>query len=141
MVAIQNRPLLIANIQSLNLVCPPGHFSTAGGGTASNGTCKSVSYPKLENDIFWQNSSYYIGVGGLAPGTQNQQNLVTLYNAFTAATPASQTVTGQCVAASYWDIGVRGDTGPTNHGSTFTLNPMSSVLTNTSGYPGAAFET
>ena len=32
--------------------------------------------------------------------------------------------TGACVnGASYWDIGVRGDTGPTNHSSGFTLSP------------------
>jgi len=48
---------------------------------------------------------------------------------------ANQTTTGACVTGtSYWDIGVRGDTGPTNHGSTFTLNPTASVLSSGSGY-------
>ena len=46
--------------------------------------------------------------------------------------------TGACVSgASYWDIGVRCDTGPTNHSSGFTLQPVSSVLTSlTAGYSG-----
>jgi len=45
--------------------------------------------------------------------------------------------TGACVTgSSYWDIGVRGDTGPTNHGSGFTLAPIYSVLTGTG--PGAS---
>jgi hypothetical protein len=38
----------------------------------------------------------------------------------------------------YWDIGVRGDTGPTNHDSTFTLAPSYSILTSTTGYNAAA---
>jgi hypothetical protein len=118
LVAIQNGAVLSANMQPLAITCPPGHPN-----------CTKVSYPKLENDIFWQNSSYYIGVGSLGANTLNQQNVVTLYNAFTTATPTNQTVTGQCVAASYWDIGVRGDTGPTNHNSTVTLGPSYSVLT------------
>ncbi len=141
LVAIQNRPLLIANISGLNVVCPPGHYSTANGGTAANGTCKALSYPKLENDIFWQNSSYFVGVGA-AVQSQYQQNIVTLYNAFTGTLPASQTVTGQCVAgASYWDIGIRGDLAPNSFGTivnghAVTLNPTYSVLTDTSSYGG-----
>jgi len=48
---------------------------------------------------------------------------------------ASQTATGACPAgSSYWDIGVRGDTGPASHGSGFTLNPRNSVLTDASDY-------
>ncbi|HYM06235.1 MAG TPA: hypothetical protein VEU11_06710 [Terriglobales bacterium] len=127
LVAVQNSAVLTANMQPLTITCAPGHPN-----------CTKVSYPKLENDIFWQNSSYYVGVGGLAPGAQNQQNVVTLYNAFTTTTPPNQTATGQCVAASYWDIGVRGDTGPTNHGSTVTLAPSYSALSNITGYNGAA---
>src|SRR5258706_8258765 len=50
--------------------------------------------------------------------------------------------TGACVlsGANYWDIGVRGDTGPDNHGSGVTLAPTYSVLTDVSaasGYSGA----
>jgi len=67
--------------------------------------------------------------------------VVTLYNAsFTGGVgskAASQTSTGFCPAgSSYWDIGVRNDTGPGNHGSGFTLNPLRGVLTSTSGYSG-----
>src|SRR5207247_3429882 len=48
--------------------------------------------------------------------------------------------TGQCVSgASYWDIGVRGDTGPGNHSSTVTLNPTYSILTSiAAGYNSTA---
>ena len=38
--------------------------------------------------------------------------------------------------ASYWDIGVRGDTGPSNHSSLYTLAPTYSVLTDATDYPG-----
>ena len=45
--------------------------------------------------------------------------------------------TGACVdGATYWDIGVRGDTGPTNHSSGFTLTPQYSVLTSVIDYTG-----
>src|SRR5207237_7145138 len=90
-------------------VCQPGNYT---GTTAINGNCRTLSVPKLENNIIWHNSSYKITVGALSPAFQ--QNVVTLVNAFGGA-PASQTTTGQCVAASYWDVGVRGDTGPGNH--------------------------
>ena len=148
LVAIQHSAVLAANLPSgtggVNVVCPPGHFQT----TATNGSCKTVSYPKLENNIFWHNSSYYIGVGALSP--QFQQNVVSLFNAFTHTAVASQpsadsssttsgstTITGgtgACVSGTqYWDIGVRGDTGPTNHSSGVTLRATDSVLT-----PGAS---
>jgi hypothetical protein len=110
---------LRANLPStVTVTCPTGHPS-----------CRSVSVPKLENNIIWHNSSYYIGVGALGGGTLNQQHVVALYNAFTGSAPTSQAVTGACVPASYWDIGVRGDTGPTNHGSGVTLVASDSVLT------------
>src|SRR6266550_521703 len=38
--------------------------------------------------------------------------------------------------ASYWDIGLRSDTGPANHSSGFTFTPQASVLNSTAGYPG-----
>ncbi len=97
--------------------------------------------------MFWQNRSFYIGVGSLGTGTTNQQNTVALFNAFTTTRAATQPTadattangggvvitggTGACVAASYWDIGVRGDTGPANHGSGLTLAPAYSFLTTT----------
>ena len=141
LVALQHSAVLMANLPT-TVTCPPGHFQT----TATNGSCKTVSYPKLENNIFWQNNSYYIGVGALSP--QFQQNIVTLYNMGGAAVtsqPAADATTangtgaiitggtGACVARSYWDIGVRGDTGPTNHNSGVTLTASGSVLT-----PGAS---
>src|SRR5207248_1626302 len=93
---------------------------------------------KLENNIIYHNSSYYIGVGALGTGVLNQQNVVALYNAFTGTVTANQTTTGACVTGtSYWDIGVRGDTGPANHGSTYTLNPTDSVLSSGTGYSGS----
>jgi hypothetical protein len=89
---------------------------------------------------------------------QYQQNIVSLYNAFTSnlaptqpqagsTTPhgSGDTITGgsgACVAASYWEIGVRGDTGPSNHtGGTYpgltvtSLAPTYSVLSDPADYP------
>jgi len=151
LVAIQNSSNLTANIPA-TITCPEGHYA---GTTASNGTCRTVSYPELYNNVFWQNRAFYIGVGSLGTGTQNQQNVVALYNAFSGTAAASQPSgdatapnasggvhitggTGACVSGtSFWDLGVRGDTGPTNHNSTVTLNPMYSLLTNATGYNGA----
>jgi hypothetical protein len=88
------------------------------------------------NNVFWQNRSFYIGVGALGSGTTNQQNVVTLYPTL------NQTSTGQCVTGlssgwttggGYWDIGVRGDSGPINHAK-YTLNPLNSILTDITGY-------
>ena len=144
LVSIQNSAVFSANIAPLTITCPPNHYQ---GAVASNGTCKQYSYPYLANDVFWQNSSYYIGVGALSPTFQ--QNVVALYNSFTSTLAPSQSTTdattahgagstitggtGACTAASYWDIGVRGDTGPGNHGSGVTFAPTYSVLTNTGG--------
>src|SRR5207253_1206314 len=139
LVSVQNSATLAANFPPVNpspapaIICPAGHFA---GTTARNGTCRRASYPELYNDVFWQNRSFYIGVGGLGTGTTNQQNVVSLYNAFTTTRASSQSATGACPSASYWDIGVRGDTGPTNHASNVTLTPEASILTNITGYAG-----
>ena len=112
-----------------NVICPLGNAS---GGLFNlfNGSCRTVSFPLLMNDMFWQNRTFHIQVGGMGSGTLSQQNLVTLLPTL------SQTATGQCAAnAGYWDIGVRGDTGPGNHNSTVTLEPSYSILTSTTGYP------
>jgi hypothetical protein len=117
LVAVGNSPQLIGSLTTA-ITCPVNHPN-----------CASVSYPYLANDLFWQNRSFYIGVGQLS--AQYQQNIVSLYNAFTTTKAASQLVTGACDPnASYWDIGVRGDQGPGNHASHFTLAPTYSVLTN-----------
>jgi hypothetical protein len=146
LVSIQNSAILVANMPA-TITCPSGHFQT----TASNGTCRRFSYPLLDNNVLWQNRTFYIGVGALGGGTLNQQNVVTLYDAFTTTPAPSQPATdattptgngttitggtGACVTpVSYWDIGVRGDTGPGNHASTVTLNPTYSVITSTTGY-------
>jgi hypothetical protein len=133
-----------------NVLCPLGHAAS----TLLNGTCKKISYPLLYNDVFWQNRSFYIGVGALSAAYQ--QNIVTLYNSFSGTQAASQPQaastqangsgviitggTGACVAPpspnNYWDIGVRGDKGPLDHSSTFTLAPVSSVLTDITSYGG-----
>ncbi len=131
-VSIQNSAVLTANVPATqNLTCPAGHYA---GTTASNGTCRKTSYPLLDNDVLYQNRVFYIGVGGPGAGALSQQNLVTLYNGFTTTAAPSQTATGSCPTASYWDIGVRGDTSPTTHESTVTLNPTYSFLTNATGY-------
>jgi hypothetical protein len=102
--------------------------------------CRTYSNPILGNNIIWQNRSFYIGVStGFGPGNQNQQHLVSLFDAFTTTAAPTQTATGSCSGfptGSYWDIGVRGDTGPTNH-TGGTLHPTYSVLTSTAGYGGA----
>ncbi|MGB7846869.1 MAG: choice-of-anchor D domain-containing protein, partial [Candidatus Acidiferrum sp.] len=151
LVAIQHSAVLAANLPAtLTVTCPPGHFQ---GTAATNGSCKTVSYPKLENNIFWHNATLYIGVGALSPAFQ--QHIVSIFNSFTHTAVTSQPVadaitttggsatitggTGACVAnTQYWDIGVRGDTGPTNHGSGVTLHPTDSVMTNITGYTGAS---
>jgi hypothetical protein len=129
-VAIQNSAVLRANLpSSVTVICPTGHPN-----------CRSVSTPKLENNVIWHNSSYYIGVGS-TPNPQFQQNVIALYNAFTTSQPANQAATGACVTASYWDVGVRGDTGPGNHASGITLTATDSVLTAGSGVGGSGNST
>ena len=133
LVTMGDSPNLTATFAGLHITCPANHL-----------LCTSLSTPYLANDVFWQNSSYYIGVGALSP--QFQQNVISLYNAFTTTLAPSQPSadattsngngviitggTGACVPATYWDIGVRGDTGPGSHDSGFTLAPTYSVLTN-----------
>ena len=156
LVAVQNSAVLAANLPA-TVTCLAGHGpGGTGSGGLTNGACRKFSYPVLDNDVFWQNRSYYIGVGALGTGNLSQQNVVSLYNAFTTTRAPSQPQadattangggviisggTGACTTASYWDIGVRGDTGPTNHsgsGATMLLAPIYSVLSNITGYNGA----
>jgi hypothetical protein len=125
LVVIQNSAILTANLPA-TVTCPPGHFTST---SASNGNCRQVSIPRLDNDVIYQNRDFHISVGALGAGTLNQQNVVALLPTL------NQTTTGQCASgAIYWDLGVRGDTGPGNHSSTFTLAPTYSFLTSTSGY-------
>ena len=149
LVTMRNTSLLTSSVGSVT--CPTGH-----GTSGTNATCKNFSVPLLDNDVFWQNRSFYIGVGSLGTGTLNQQHVVSLFNAFTTTQAPTQPTadaelaqgggvlitggTGACTtpnaAPNYWDLGVRGDTGPTNHGGGLTLSPTFSVITSTTGYTG-----
>jgi hypothetical protein len=120
-----------------SITCPPGHpLNTANPllGVA-NGACRHVSFPVLFNDVLWQNRAFHIVV--VQPGTNSGQQQATV----SLVPQLNQASTGACVAPQanstlYWDIGLRGDTGPTNHNSGFTFQPKASVLTSTTGYPG-----
>ncbi|KAA6456982.1 hypothetical protein DYQ86_24395 [Acidobacteria bacterium AB60] len=134
-------PLVAALLSLPSLTCP--HDS---GYPAAYQNCQQFSNPYLANNVFWQNRSFYIGVGALS--NSYQQNIVTLYNSFTSppSTPVTQASTGQCVNGShFWDLGVRGDTAPGAHsvvvgGVTLTLAPEYSVLTNYNTSTNSALE-
>jgi hypothetical protein len=144
LVTMPHTPNLKASLPA-TIVCPVGHSSGTGATQqVTNGDCKSISYPRIVNDVFWQNRSFNINVGGLDSGLLNQQNTVTLVPTL------NQTKTGDCgaagtnytgiansTAANYWDIGIRGDTSTTAHASGFTLNPTYSILTDAGDYSGA----
>ncbi len=122
--SMQNSSLLTTTFTGITITCPTGEPNCAG-----------FSNPLLQNNVIWQNRSFYIGVGKLGTGTVNQQNIVTLFDAFTGTAAPVQTAFGQCsTGVSYWDIGVRGDTGPSNHGSGFSLSPTYSVLDDPADY-------
>jgi hypothetical protein len=128
LVTTRNTPNLTASLPGI-VICPLGHTN---GLNPINGDCREISYPLLFNNIFWQNRAFNITVGGLGPPPLNQQTILTLVPTL------NQTSMGQCVSgANYWDIGVRGDTGPANHSSGFTLSPAYSILTDAGQYPGA----
>ncbi len=116
-----------------SILCPVGHgVGGTGLGGRTNGACRAVSYPVLYNDVLWQNRAFNIVV--TQPGAGSQQSTVTL------VPELNQPATGACVApptgTTYWDIGLRGDHGPTNHDSGYTFSPEASVLTSIAGYPG-----
>jgi hypothetical protein len=136
LVTMQNSPQLTSSFTTGAIHCPPGNYAPVT--SATNGTCINISYPALYNNIFWQNRPFQVAVGPLGTGAQNQQNVVSMYNAAfnggLGSPAASQASTGACPSgSSYWDIGVRNDTGPANHGSGYTLNPLHGVLTSLSG--------
>jgi len=136
LVAMPNSPQLLAAIAGLTpFACPANHPN-----------CGSFSNPYLANDLFWENRAYYIGVGALSAAYQ--QNIVSMYNlggTQVASQPSADATTangsgtivtggtGACTpGVGYWDIGVRGDSGPGNHASGFQLAPTYSILTNPS---------
>jgi hypothetical protein len=124
LVSVENSPVLVANVNQTagTKTCPQGH--------GTSGACFSHSIPLMFNDAIWQNRSFYIGVGGFGPATsgQNQQHVVSLYNAAqqagnqqatttgTGTAAGTQATTGFCPAgATYWEIGFRGDTQAGSH--------------------------
>ncbi len=124
--SMQNSTLLTTTFGGLAgpLTCPFGNSYP----------CTAISNPLLQNNVIWQNRAFYIGVSGPNAGLTNQQNQVTLYDAFTSTTAPAQTAFGQCASGvSYWDIGIRGDMTVTGHESGYKLNPTYSVLDDT-GY-------
>ncbi len=130
---------LLASLPT-NITCPVGHgVGGTGTGGRVNGACRTVSYPILYNDVLWQNRAFNIDYVLPATGSGSQQSTVTL-----VPSPATGEIaaTGQCFASfpatNYWDLGLRGDHGATNHASGFTFSPQSSVLTSIAGYPGGA---
>jgi hypothetical protein len=150
LVSVTNSPILVANLPATGFSCPSGH--------GVNGSCRDYSVPLLYNDVIWKNRSFFIGVGPFGTGSQGQQKVVTLYNAFTTNPAASQPSadattpngggaiitggTGACTAgASYWELGVRGDGAPNLHGvaadgTSLVLSPNYSQLTDVGDYPG-----
>ena len=119
-----------------SITCPPGHPLNTASPTSGvvNGACRNVSFPVLYNDVLWQNRAFHIVVVQPATGSGQQQATVSL------APQLNQASTGSCAPSgglvpSYWDIGLRGDTGPTNHSSGTTWQPFASVLTDITGYP------
>jgi Abnormal spindle-like microcephaly-assoc'd, ASPM-SPD-2-Hydin len=130
----------------------------------NNPGCSQFSNPYLANDLFWQNRAFYIGVGNLS--NAYQQNIITMYNAAFSSSGVAQSTgapvssqpgaaattangagsvitggTGACVSNStYWDIGVRGDSGPGNHSNAaWVLAPSYSALTNVAENTGTPY--
>lgn len=77
---------------------------------------RDFSNPRLSNNIVWQNRSFHYEVD------------TSVVPAAAGLVPSlSQTTVGECLpGATYWDLGVLG--------GGFTLNPVFSVLTDTTGY-------
>ena len=96
----------------------------------TSATAQAFSNPLLANNIFWQNRSFYIGVGSLGTGTLNQQNLISLFDAFTAHAGSDPDVDRPACATgvSYWDIGVRGDRATGRAKPRLRVHPQSDVL-------------
>jgi hypothetical protein len=138
LVSVTNSAVLVANLPS-GMRCPTGHGD-------ATGACKQYSVPLVDNDVIASNRSFIIGVGSFGGGLVNQQKIVALYNAFASGNSfpgtavTGQGTTGACddPGASYWDIGVRGDSDPAHHQGG-TLAPQDTFLTSLdSAYSAAA---
>jgi hypothetical protein len=123
-----NSSLMAQATSGLTLTCPFGQTG-----------CQAFSNPLIANDLIWQNTSFYVGVGSLGTGNKNQQNVISLYTAFTNTLAPSQATTGACSTnpGNYWEVGVRGDRTISGHESGFRLSPHYSALTDATDYPGA----
>jgi hypothetical protein len=143
---MQNTPNLVAALGELpdlspllgggKLVCPLGYgYYTGSSLTDVNKFCQEVSLPLLANNAIWRNRAFHVEVGDLGTGQANQQSVVTLVPSL------NQTLTGMCTTlgtdngaagsggpVNYWDIGVRGDVGPTSHNSGYQMVPRFSIL-------------
>jgi hypothetical protein len=115
----------MATFRTSSATCPAGHDTTP-----ATKACGTFSVPTLNSDIFWQNRSFSIASNA------------TTHNAVALSPNLGQTGTGACPAepafstssGGYWDIGVYGDSGPTNHAA-LTLAPTSSIFSS-GGYGG-----
>ncbi|MGA3806977.1 Ig-like domain-containing protein [Ralstonia nicotianae] len=133
------QPITTSTNQPAGLETAPhtGNLNTAftgasGACPAGMPNCTKISNPLMTNNLFWQNRTFHITVGGLDTGIQGLQNIVTLIPTLNQAGHP----TGYCPSgAVYWDIGVAGDTAANNHGSGYTLNPTYSILTDATDYP------
>jgi hypothetical protein len=146
-VSQENSPVLVANINQAvgTKSCAQGHGVARADCFGSTGATAipGHSIPLMLNDAIWQNRSFYIGVGtGFGPATagQNQQHLVSLYNAAaqtgtqqatitgTGTAAGNQTTTGACpTGSSFWEIGYRGDAQAGSH-ATSGFQPVNSLL-------------
>src|SRR6185295_5966288 len=132
LVTMPNTPNMDAALLGQTVLCPLGY----GYDGLLNGNCRRVSLPLLMNNVFWQNRAFHVEVGDLGTGQQRSEKVVTLVpslnqtaTGFCAAVGQSNGAPGSAGPVNYWDIGVRGDTGPTNHSSTYRLVPRFSILT------------
>jgi hypothetical protein len=132
-VTMRNTPNMDAALSTIGTVlCPTGF----GYGSLLNGDCRRVSLPLFVNNLLWRNRAFHVEVTAPVSGPTEQQSVATLVpslnqtiTGFCAATGTANGAPGSGGAVNYWDIGVRGDTGPTNHASTFRLTPRNSYLT------------
>jgi hypothetical protein len=97
---------------------------------------KRFSNPNLENNIIWSNRAFNFAVTGGTGANPGTPAISTLQPVL-----APQTVAGECMSgASYWDLGILGDTGPSTANRANNLNPTYSILTAPPGgnhwYPG-----
>ena len=131
---------------SRHVTCPAGHHNRQ----RNERQLPRVLCARAHNNVFWQNRTFHIGVGALGAGGTSQQNVVSLLQRVYTATPAPTQPkavpprpkrcrcadhsggTGACAtlgANAYWDIGVRGDLGPTdNTGGTFGHEVLAHTL-------------